>query len=57
MAETTERNIQILDFEKPIYEIQEKIDDLRRHGMESNMNYDAQIASFERYSKQRIFCA
>lgn len=47
MAETTERNIQILDFEKPIYEIQEKIDDLRRHGMESNMNYDAQIASFE----------
>ena len=35
--------IQPLDFEKPIAELEKKLDDLRRHSRAQDMNFDAEV--------------
>ena len=42
----------ILDFEKPIMEIQEKIEELKKISVESGMDLDKEIETFD--NKQRI---
>src|SRR5262245_7277923 len=39
--------LQPLDFEKPIVELEEKLEDLRRHSRENNVNLDSEIKSME----------
>ncbi len=39
--------LQPLDFEKPIVELEEKLDDLRRHGRENNVNLDPEVRRME----------
>ena len=43
----TEKGIQILDFEKPIYEMQDKIDELKRASSTTQINYDSAVESLE----------
>lgn len=43
----TERKIQILDFEKPIYEMQNKIEELKKASSTTQINYDSGIESLE----------
>jgi acetyl-CoA carboxylase carboxyl transferase subunit alpha len=40
-------DIQPLDFEKPIYELQRRLDDLRRHSVEHELDLHAEIAAME----------
>ena len=47
--ENSDKKIQMLDFEKPIYEIQEKIEELKQKtGMDNNMNNNIQIENLEK---------
>src|SRR5688572_9909361 len=39
--------LQPLDFEKPILELEQKLDELRRHGRENNVNLDPEIRRME----------
>jgi len=39
--------LQPLDFEKPIVELEDKLEDLRRHSRENNVNLDSEIKSME----------
>ena len=48
---TKERKIQILDFEKPIYEMQEKIEELKKTSSDKQINYDSGIESVEEQTK------
>ena len=43
----TEKKIQILDFEKPIYEMQKKIEELKNASSTTQINYDSGIESLE----------
>lgn len=47
----TNRRVQILDFEKPIYEIQDKIEELRQTSINTNINYDSEIEKLEEQTK------
>ena len=42
----------VLDFEKPIMEIQEKIDELKKISMESGMDLDKEIETFEQQADE-----
>ena len=39
--------VQILDFEQPIYKIQDKIDELKKTSIDTNINYDSEIIKLE----------
>jgi acetyl-CoA carboxylase carboxyl transferase subunit alpha len=39
--------LQPLDFEKPIVELEDKLEDLRRHSRENNVNLDSEMRSME----------
>lgn len=39
--------LQPLDFEKPIVELEQKLDDLRRHGRDHNVNLDPEVRRME----------
>lgn len=49
----------VLDFEKPITEIQEKIDELKKISLESGMDLNKEIETFEQqaedYKKRFVF--
>ena len=47
----TDRKIQILDFEKPIYEMQKKIEELKNASSTTQINYDSGIESLEEQTK------
>ena len=42
-----DKRIQILEFEKPIYEMQKKIDELKQTSSSTQINYDSGIESLE----------
>lgn len=44
--------MQILDFEKPIYTMQEKIEELKKISMDTNMNYDKEIETLEKQTEE-----
>lgn len=48
---STNKRVQILDFEKPIYTIQDKIEELRQTSIETNINYDSEIEKLEEQTK------
>ena len=49
MTDNLDKKVQMLDFEKPIYEIQEKIEELKQKtSMDNNMNNNIQIENLER---------
>ncbi len=56
MINSQDKKIQILDFENPIYVMQEKIEELKKLSMDTNMNYDSEIETFvsqtEEYKKE-----
>lgn len=41
----------VLDFEKPIMEIQEKIEELRKISLESGMDFNKEIETFEQQAE------
>ena len=41
----------VLDFEKPIVEIEKKIDELKKVSEESGLNLDSQIKDFETFTE------
>ena len=48
----------VLDFEKPIVEIEKKIDELKKVSEESGLNLDSQIKDFEekaQYKKKELY--
>ncbi len=48
---TNDNKVQILDFEKPIYTIQDKIEELRQTSIDTNINYDSEIEKLEEQTK------
>lgn len=47
----TGKKIQILDFEKPIYEMQDKIEELKKTSSTTQINYDSGIESLEEQTR------
>ncbi|MBR3605842.1 MAG: acetyl-CoA carboxylase carboxyltransferase subunit alpha [Candidatus Gastranaerophilales bacterium] len=47
----TNKKIQILDFEKPIYEMQDKIEELKKTSSTTQINYDSGIESLEEQTR------
>ena len=47
----TNKRIQILDFEKPIYEMQDKIEELKKTSSSTQINYDSGIESLEEQTR------
>ncbi len=43
----TNKKVQILDFEKPIYKMQDKIEELKKTSLDANINYDSEIEKLE----------
>ncbi len=52
MTETTDKKVQLLEFEKPIYVMQQKIDELKRLSADTNMNYETEIQTFEKQTEE-----
>lgn len=52
MIQTEDKKIQILDFEKPIYVMQEKIEELKKISMDTNMNYGSEIETLEKQTEE-----
>ncbi len=52
MPETENKKVQILDFEKPIYIMQEKIEELKKISMDTNMNYNSEIETLEKQTEE-----
>ncbi len=48
----TDKKVQILDFEKPIYIMQEKIEELKKISMDTNMNYNSEIETLEKQTEE-----
>ncbi len=48
---SNEKHVQILDFEKPIYKIQDKIEELKKTSIDTNINYDSEIKKLEEQTK------
>ncbi len=48
---TTNNRVQVLDFEKSIYKIQDKIEELRQTSINTNINYDSEIEKLEEQTK------
>jgi len=46
------KKVQILDFEEPIYKIQDKIDELRKTSVDTNIDYKNEIMKLEEQTKQ-----
>jgi len=46
------KKVQILDFEEPIYKIQDKIDELRKTSVDTNIDYKNEITKLEEQTKQ-----
>ena len=46
-----DKKIQILDFEKPIYAMQDKINELKKASSTTQINYDSGIESLEEQTK------
>ncbi len=44
---SNDKKVQVLDFEKRIYAIQDKIDELRQTSIDTNINYDSEIKKLE----------
>lgn len=44
--------MQILEFEKPIYKMQEKIEELKKISMDTNMDYDKEIDTLEKQTEE-----
>ncbi len=44
---SNDKKVQVLDFEKPIYAIQDKIDELRQTSIDTHINYDSEIKKLE----------
>ena len=45
------KRVQILDFEKPIYTIQDKIEELKKTSIDTNINYEDEIKKLEEQTK------
>ena len=45
------KKIQILEFEQPIYKIQDKINELKKTSIDTNINYDEEIKKLEEQTK------
>ncbi len=45
------KKVQILEFEKPIYKIQDKIEELKKTSADTNINYDSEIKKLEEQTK------
>lgn len=45
------KRIQVLDFEKPIYAIEDKIEELRQTSIDTNINYDSEIEKLKEQTK------
>ena len=45
------KQIQVLDFEKSIYKIQDKIEELRKTSVDTKINYDSEIEKLEEQTK------
>lgn len=45
------KKIQILEFEKPIYTMQDKIEELKKTSADTNINYDSEIEKLEEQTK------
>ena len=45
------KKVQILDFEKPIYTIQDKIEELKQTSKDTHINYDDEIKKLEEQTK------
>ena len=45
------KKIQVLDFEQSIYQIQDKIDELKKTSIDTNINYDSEITKLEEQTK------
>ncbi len=45
------KKVQILEFEKPIYAIQDKIEELKKTSVDTNINYDSEIKKLEEQTK------
>ena len=43
----SDKRVQVLDFEKPIYKIQDKIEEFKRMSVDTNINYDEEIKKLE----------
>ena len=48
---TTNRKVQVLDFEQSIYKIQDKIEELKKTSADTNINYDSEIEKLEEQTK------
>lgn len=47
----SDKKVQILDFEKPIYKIQDKIDELKKTSIDTNIDYNDEIKKLEEQTK------
>lgn len=47
----SDKKVQILEFEKPIYKIQNKIDELRKTSIDTNIDYSSEIKKLEEQTK------
>ena len=45
------KKVQILEFEQPIYKIQDKIEELKKTSLDTNINYDVEIKKLEEQTK------
>lgn len=52
MTELQDKKVQVLDFEKPIYVMQEKIEELKKISMDTNMNYGSEIETLEKQTEE-----
>ena len=52
MTELQDKKVQVLDFEKPIYVMQEKIEELKRISVDTNMNYGSEIETLEKQTEE-----
>ena len=48
---TTNRKVQVLDFEQSIYKIQDKIEELKKTSADTHINYDSEINKLEEQTK------
>ncbi|MEB3309909.1 MAG: acetyl-CoA carboxylase carboxyl transferase subunit alpha [Snowella sp.] len=52
MPQTSDRRIFLLDFEKPLYELEEKINQIRELALEENVDVSEQLAQLESRAEQ-----
>ncbi|MBR2069711.1 MAG: hypothetical protein IJ877_08130, partial [Candidatus Gastranaerophilales bacterium] len=45
------KKVQVLDFEQSIYKIQDKIEELKKTSVDTNINYDSEITKLEEQTK------